>query len=233
MKNAAVQHAAATQDEPSAGGAPTTEERLPQSATEPSPPPAAEDAAPATITINDRRHSASQDQQDEPAGQKKPSYVAELEAKLEEKETRLQATLAQYKEALDEFASTKVRLNRDISKEIEAGKKAILCDLLEVVDNLERAIDTAADQPSPLREGICMVRDQFLAKLAHLGVNKVVAMGTRFDPLHFEAISMVPVKDAAQDGMVVGVVRTAYKIGEQTLRHGMVAVGQLQQKADA
>jgi molecular chaperone GrpE len=167
----------------------------------------------------------------------KPAYVLELEQKLahtektlSEKDLRLAATLQQYKEALDEFENAKTRLRRDIGKEIEAGKRSILGELLDVVDNLERAVcssEAAKDnaEMASLLGGVSMVRDQFLAKLQGLGVTRFKAHGALFDPSRCEAVSIVPVPDAAQDGIVVGVIRDCYLMGSDTLRHGMVAVG--------
>ena len=164
-----------------------------------------------------------------PPPPEKLTYVQELEAKVHERDERLQATLGQYKEALDDFNRTKVRLKRDIDKEIEAGKRSLLGGLLEVIDNLERALDAASGDSAQAQTSLClgvtMVRDQFRAKLEQLGVRKLSALGEPFDPAHFEAIANVPVDSADKDGMVMGVVRDAYVIGGDTLRHGMVAVG--------
>ena len=158
--------------------------------------------------------------------------IAALTARLADKDARLNATVAQYKEALDEFEGAKARLRRDVAKDVEAGKKHILSGLLDVIDNLERALGAAGQQRADsdpdlaaLREGVTMVRDQFVAKLRALGVTRIEAMGQPFNPLHFEAISTVPVTDAEQHDKVLGVVRDGYLLGHETLRHGMVAVG--------
>lgn len=163
---------------------------------------------------------------------KEPAYVealrtqlAQTEQALTDKDLRLQATLVQYKEALADFDAAKARLRRDVAKDVEAGKRAILADLLDVVDNLERAIEAGKGEGSNLLSGVTMVRDQFLLKLQVLGVKRQEALGKPFDPARFEAVSMVPVTDAAQDGCVVGVIRDCYTLGTETLRYGMVAVG--------
>lgn len=187
-----------------------------------------------TFNIRDKRFWARDGADDTDETPKKPTYVEELERQLADKEARLQGTLVQYKEALDEFESAKGRLRRDVTKEIEAGKRAMLADLLDVVDNLERAITApGTNATDSLLAGVTMVRDQFLAKLQNLGVRRLDALGELFDPLHFEAVSIVPVSDPKQDGKVVGVVRDAYVMGDETLRHGMVAVGKAPQSVEA
>jgi molecular chaperone GrpE len=191
--------------------------------------PAEAEAGEGKINVTDRRFWARDGAEEAgEAEEAKPSYVQELERKVAEKDARLQATLAQYKEALDDFEAAKARIRRDVAKEVEAGKKKFLGELLDVVDNLERALQAAGTgqgDPAGLLSGVTLVRDQFLAKLQSMGVRKLEAQGAVFDPTRFEAVSIVPVPDPAQDGKVVGVVRDCYLIGDETLRYGMVAVG--------
>jgi molecular chaperone GrpE len=153
--------------------------------------------------------------------------IAALQKSLHDKDSRLNATVSQYKDALEEFENIKGRLRRDVAKDVAAGKRQILTGLLEVMDNLERALEAAQSnaQKSSLFDGVVMVRDQFKARLLALGVTRVDILGKPFDPAHFEAISTVPVPTEAQHDTVMGVVRDAYLMGEETLRHGIVAVG--------
>ena len=69
-----------------------------------------------------------------------------------------------------------------------------------------------------------MVRRQFLAKLEGFGVNRIESEGQRFDPLLHEAVSAVPAASPDQDGVVVGVIRHGYRIGDEVLRPASVAV---------
>ena len=103
----------------------------------------------------------------EPSGRSKPTYVEELERQLAEKDRIAQEYIAKYRQAASEFEESRLRLRREISKDIERGRREILADLLEVVDNLDRAIDAARQAASPdaLLQGVEMVRRQFLAKL--------------------------------------------------------------------
>ena len=75
-----------------------------------------------------------------------------------------------------------------------------------------------------LVEGVEMVRRQFLAKLEGFGVKRIDVDQQRFDPALHEAISSVPASSPDQDGMVVGTVRSGYRIGEDVLRPAAVAV---------
>ncbi len=222
-------------------------------------PPQIEDKEP-EIKVVDRRWWA-QPEAGTPGGAdadqarfelRKPTYVEELERQLAEKDKQLQDTIARYKEATREFDAVKARLRRDVVKDIERGKGAILAELLDVVDNLDRAIDAARRAPgssagtggSPppdslgtaaglqtggdrLLEGVEMVRNQFLGKLEGLGVRRMAPLDKPFDPARHEAASLVPVSHAAQDNVVLGVIREGYEFNGEVLRPALVAVGQL------
>ena len=159
---------------------------------------------------------------------RKPTYVEELERQLAEKDEQLRATIAKYREAASEFDAARVRGRRDVAKEVERGKRAILAELLEVVDNLDRALDAARANPDidTMRLGVEMVRSQFLDRLEGFGVTRLDALGAVFDPAVHEAVTTVPTSDPAQVDRVLGVIREGYRVGDDLLRPAIVAVGQ-------
>jgi molecular chaperone GrpE len=159
----------------------------------------------------------------------KPTYVEELERKVAEKDQQIQEYLGKYRQASAEFEEARLRLRREISKDIERTRRDVLTEFLDVVDNLDRAIEAGGTSSSheALLQGIEMVRRQFLGKLEGLGVKPMSGEGERFDPAQHEAISTVPAATADQDGVIVGVVRRGYRIGEDVLRPAAVAVAKL------
>jgi molecular chaperone GrpE len=179
------------------------------------------------VKVVDRRWWArGSDGGDAGAAASKPTYVAQLESQLAEKDKHLQEAIGKYRHASAEFEESRLRLRREISKEIERGRREILADILDVVDNLDRAIDSAK-QPGPpdaLLKGIEMVQRQFLAKLEGLGVTRIDVGSVAFDPELHEAITTVPASVPEDDGRIVGVVRHGYRIGDDILRPASVAV---------
>jgi molecular chaperone GrpE len=159
----------------------------------------------------------------------KPTYVEELEQKLAEKDKQLQDAIARYRGAAAEFDESRLRLRREIAKDVERGRREILADLLDVVDNLDRAIDAAKSSPGPdrggpLLQGVEMVRMQFLAKLEGFGVKRIESEGQPFDPALHEAVSAIPAATPDQDGIILGVIRHGYRIGDDVQRPASVAV---------
>jgi molecular chaperone GrpE len=186
------------------------------------------------VKVVDRRWWANQDAQAgessaAPSSSSKPSYVEELEQKLADKDKLLQEAISRYRGAATEFEESRLRLRREISKDVERSRREVLADLLDVVDNLDRAVEaargnTAPDRLDSLIQGVDMVRRQFLAKLEGFGVRRIESDGQPFDPALHEAVSAVPASAAAPDGTIVGIVRHGYRIGEDVLRPASVAV---------
>jgi molecular chaperone GrpE len=179
------------------------------------------------VKVVDRRWWARGDDGGAPAERSsKPTFVEELERQLAEKDRIAQEYIAKYRQAAAEFDESRLRLRREIAKDIERGRREILADLLDVVDNLDRAIDSGRQSASvdALLQGVEMVRRQFLSKLEGLGVKRIDVERQPFDPLKHEAVSTVPVDNADDDGLIVGVVRHGYTIGDDVLRPASVAV---------
>jgi len=153
----------------------------------------------------------------------KPTYVEELERKLAQREKEAEEYLGKYRQASHEFEDARARMRKELAKDTERNRREVLLSLLEVLDNLDRAIDSS-DRSDLLLEGIRRIRDQFLAKLDGFGVKRMAGEGVVFDPALHEAVSTVPAADPSQDGLIVGVVRHGYRIGDEVLRPALVAV---------
>ena len=186
----------------------------------------------APVKVVDRRWWVNREENaaadaERPTTSLKPTYIEELERQIADKDRQIQEYLGKYRQASAEFDEARLRLRREISKDIERVRREILSELLEVVDNLDRAIEAGnkAQNPEALLQGVEMVRRQFLGKLESLGVKPIETDATtRFDPLLHEAITTLPAASPEQDGTIVGVVRRGYRIGEDVLRPAAVAV---------
>ncbi len=182
------------------------------------------------VKVVDRRWWANADAASSSSGSAatslKPTYVEELEQKVAEKDKQIQEYLTKYRQASSEFDEMRLRLRREISKDVERARRDVISELLEVLDNLERALEAARISTSGemLLQGVDMVRRQFLSKLESLGVKPIDSVDARFDPALHEAVSTVPAATPEQDGKVIGVVRQGYRIGDEVLRPAAVAV---------
>jgi molecular chaperone GrpE len=185
------------------------------------------------VKVVDRRWWVNQDNSEAPRedtrGSGKPTYVEQLEQQIAEKDRQIQEYLSKYRAAASEFEEARLRLRREIAKDVERSRRDVLAEMLEVLDNLDRAIDAARQggTTDALLQGVEMVRRQFLAKLEGFGVKRIDADQQPFDPTLHEAISSVPAASPEQDGVVVGTVRAGYRIGDDVLRPAAVAVAKV------
>jgi len=179
-------------------------------------------SGPKGFTVVDRRASSMDDATIAQAGEgepgsSKPAYVEQLERALAEKERKLREIAA-------EVGAVQERTRREAGREVERNRRVLLVELLDVLDGLDRALG-ASGEPSGIAEGVVLVRDLLVQKLAAFGVERIEARGARFDPARHEAQALVPVDDATRDGIVVDVFREGYAIGSDVIRPAGVAVG--------
>jgi molecular chaperone GrpE len=189
----------------------------------------------AELKVVDRRWWVQQGESEQQAGfdetgdpwrPGKPTYVEELERQLADKDRHLQETLVKYREAAHEFDAARARLRKEIAKDVERGRRVMLTELLDVLDNLDRAVEAAtrAQAHEAVVTGVDIVRRSFLAKLEGFGVSRIDVLGERFDPTRHEAITVVPTDNPGQDGMVCGVLAPGYAMTDSVLRPARVAV---------
>jgi molecular chaperone GrpE len=157
------------------------------------------------------------------------SYVALLEAETVEL-TSLVAKKDERIQTLENEADrARARIERAAEKDTEQRTRTLVLGFLDVLDDLDRALAAARQggAAQAVIEGMELGRKRFLARLGELGVRHAPALGTRFDPGLHEALSVMPTQEPEHDGMVVGVMREGYRMGEDTLRPAGVAVAKL------
>ncbi len=161
--------------------------------------------------------------------QKLEDEVARLTELVEEKDQQARESAVRARLAAEDLERAKERIRKDASKALEQKKRALLSEFLDIVDDLDRALEAAllADEGTAVADGVAMVRRRFLAKLEQQSITRIAAVGEPFDPERHEALSAVNVTDPDKDGVVLGEIRPGYTIGDETLRPAGVAVGKL------
>jgi molecular chaperone GrpE len=147
----------------------------------------------------------------------------------EEKIAALETEKAETKDRMlriaAEFENYKKRARKEMSDAEAKAREAVLRDMLEVADNLDRATAATggATDLQSVQQGIALVLRLFASKLERYDVKPVEAKGKPFDPRLHEAISQVPSADVAP-GTVISELQKGYKLGERLLRPASVVV---------
>jgi molecular chaperone GrpE len=121
-----------------------------------------------------------------------------------------------------DFENYRKRIARESAAAQERGVVKLARELLPALDNLDRALEAAAEQ-DPLLEGVALVRSELAAALARVGVESFAPAGEPFDPARHEAIVQLPV-EGAERGTVTEVYQPGYRLGETVIRPARVAV---------
>ena len=141
----------------------------------------------------------------------------------------LEAELAAAQDAALRAQADAMNVQRRSEQEIDKARKFALerfCgDLLGVVDNLERAMESSSDAggDAALIEGIELTHKGFMDVLTKYGVVPVDPMGEPYDPETAQAMSMVGQPDA-EPNTVVAVMQKGYTLNGRLLRPAMVMV---------
>ena len=125
-----------------------------------------------------------------------------------------------------ELQNYRRRAQRDIEEARRSTEDRALLDLIEYLDDLERALTAAraAGAEATWGQGVELVVQRMRDGLARAGVTAVVPMGEAFDPRFHEALIEMPAPEGTPAGTVLHVERTGYRRGERMLRAARVAV---------
>lgn len=114
------------------------------------------------------------------------------------------------------------RVARDLAFNIRCGKRDLILRILEVVDDMERALTADADYDS-LRHGVDMIMRKLLDVLAAEGVRPIEAVGQPFDPRFHDAVAACE-DPSVQTETIVEDLRRGYTFEDDCLRPTMARV---------
>lgn len=146
--------------------------------------------------------------------------IAELEGQVKEaKEAHARANAEAY--------NARNRMEQETEKTKKFALEKFAKDLLDTVDNLERAIENSQNASdsgvsAPVLEGVKLTHKSLLAVLEKYGVKVVDPQGEAFNADLHEAVGIDPTASANQVGQVL---QKGYTLHERLLRPAMVRVG--------
>lgn len=162
---------------------------------------------------------------DVPASTEQPAAAASPDERI----AALEAEKADLKDRMlriaAEFENWKKRARKEQTDNEAKVREAVLRDMLEVIDNLDRATAATggATDLQSVQQGIALVLRLFAQKLERYDIKPVEAKGKPFDPRLHEAISQAPSAEVPP-GTVLNELQKGYKVGERLLRPAAVVV---------
>jgi len=184
----------------------------PAAAGDPPPPATAQEVVPPTTS---------------PTGEASESGAQAVEEDFEKLLADAEQQKAEYLELARrtkaDFENFRKRAAAQVQEAQVRGKIEVAREVIDAVDNLERALEAADGSEDGLRSGVEMVLSGLRETLSRNGFEAVDPKGEKFDPTKHEALSTQPV-EGAESGTVVEVMQKGYALGDQLVRPARVVV---------
>ena len=158
-----------------------------------------------------------QDEQDEPVEEPSRSRRRRTPRRLRDHDAYLRLAA--------DFDNYRKRVAREQAELFQRANERLLHELLPVLDDLERALEAAAEhEEAKLEEGVRLVHRSLQGLVERHGLSEIDTDGA-FDPHVHEALLAQP-GEGAEEGSVLQVLQKGYRLGDKVLRPARVIVAE-------
>ncbi|WP_457794532.1 nucleotide exchange factor GrpE [Acinetobacter baumannii] len=171
---------------------------------------------------NEQVEQSNEQTQAEGVEQANDVTVESLQTQITKLEENLKLEKARTANAVYEAQKSVERIQRESEKHKETVLEKFAKELLDSVDNLERAIQAAGDEETPVLEGVKLTLKSLLTTLEKFGVVEADTQNGFNADLH-QAVGIDPNAKASEIGTVL---QKGYTLNGRLLRPAMVMVGQ-------
>lgn len=172
--------------------------------------------------------TASSSSKDDVAVNEQDTALQSAQQQVETLQQQLEAMSDKYLRAEAEIENIQTRHKKDQAALVKYDGQQLAHDVLPVLDNLERALQTEVtdDQALSLKKGVELVQKHLMEALTSNGVTEIKAEGQPFDPQIHQAVQSVPAESDDQKDRVTAVLQKGYQLKDRVLRPAMVVVAQ-------
>jgi molecular chaperone GrpE len=124
-----------------------------------------------------------------------------------------------------EFENFKKRSSKERIELIQTAGKEVIVDMLEVLDDCERAEKQMGTLDDKAKEGVMLVFNKLKSLLTAKGLKSMETINKEFNPDIHEAITEIPVPTEEQKGKVIDEVQKGYYLNDKIIRFAKVVVG--------
>lgn len=125
-----------------------------------------------------------------------------------------------------EFDNYRKRTLKEKADILRSGSERVLLDIINVVDDFERALDNISKTEDILavKEGIDLIYSKFKSFLTKHGVKEIETIGQEFDTDKHEAITTIPAADEDSKDKIVDCIQKGYTLDDKVIRYPKVIV---------
>ncbi len=153
---------------------------------------------------SEKLEEEEQKEEDEPTREELFEEIEELESSL--------------KKVMADFDNYRKRMNKEKQRIRKLAAEDMMCDLLEVLDDFERALEEEDIE----RDGIEMIYKKFFDTLKEHGLEEIEE-NEDFDPNYHECVQSVEAEDVESD-KIIEVFQKGYKLNDKVIRPSRVKV---------
>jgi molecular chaperone GrpE len=124
-----------------------------------------------------------------------------------------------------EFENFKKRSLKERIELIQTAGKEVIIDMLEVLDDCERAEKQMNSLDDKAKEGVMLVFNKLKTLLTAKGLKPMETINEEFNPDIHEAITEIPAPTEKQKGRVIDEIQKGYYLNDKIIRYAKVVVG--------
>jgi len=178
--------------------------------------------------MEEASEGAEAEEPEEEKAEEKAKEKAEADAEAEPEEKKEEASAEEqeserYMRLMAEFQNFKRRAAKEKSDIHAFANERIVGDLLPVMDNFERALDTETEDVEAYAKGMQLIFEQLKTALEKAGLKEIEAIGLDFDPNVHNAV-MTDNTEEYENDKISKVLQKGYKLNDKVIRPSMVAV---------
>ena len=170
-------------------------------------------------------HSELEAEKDEMESQSRTENIDDLRDELEKKKAQCSEYYDRMLRLQAEFANFKKRTEKEKEDIYLYANEKLTLDLLDIIDNFERALEAQEDKEEPLYTGVELIFKKMLDTLEKHGVKEIEALNKPFDMNLHHAVMREEIENC-ESGEVIEVFQKGYMIKDKVLRPAMVKVAQ-------
>ena len=151
--------------------------------------------------------------------------VESLSEELERVSSELDETKDKFLRGLADFDNYRKRVAREREQLVRCANEDLIKRMLEVVDNLERALDAAAETHDlgAFKKGVELIYEHLKEVLTKEGLCPIACLGETFDPNFHEAVMAIE-KEGEDSDKVIEEVQKGYTLDGRVIRPSKVVV---------
>ncbi len=164
-------------------------------------------------------------EEETPDGDPEPKPSRKEKKELEKKQEEIDTLTDRLQRVSAEYENYRKRTEKEKSTMYGLGVKAVVEEILPVMDNFERGIAQIPEdqKEDPLATGMEAIHKQFLTTLEKIGVKPIEALGQAFDPELHNAVMHVEDENEGEN-VIVEEFQKGYQYQDLVIRHSMVKV---------